>query len=371
MHIVVDARASMPHFPGIGRYTFDLVQALASFLAPPQQLTVLHSPAAIVPEGIPTTRTSSGLFSLRQQWAVPSLLRRLQAHVYHSLYYAMPYWPLVPTVLTVCDLIPLRYPAYVSPQARWLFPVLLRLALHAARHVIAISEATRRDLCQYCRVYPERITVIPLAPDPRFSPQPELAMARFRAQLKLPEAYVLYLGSNKPHKNLVRLVEAWARIANTTEAADWSLVLAGAWDERYPQAQTLAQKLGVQGRIRFFGRVPEAALPLLYSGAGLFVFPSLYEGFGLPVLEAMACGVPTICSRTSSLPEVGGEAAGYFDPLNIEDIATTMWTYIGDTKRRRALQSAALRQVQRFSWADTARRTLAVYRQVVTPAVAV
>ena len=212
----------------------------------------------------------------------------LRSVIYHSPYIAMPYWPGIPSLLTVYDLIPLRYPAYSTPRARLFIRWMTRLALRAARHVIAISEFTRRDFMAEFGLRPEQITAIPLAADPAFQPQPPEAIAAVHARYDLPERFVLYLGSNKPHKNLTRLVEAW-QIANSKwQMANGSLVIAGAWDERYPEARhgsigtrCLAMASDTSSRLAeravqlpiWLGPVPEADLPALYSAATAFVFP--------------------------------------------------------------------------------------------------
>ncbi len=364
MHFTIDGRTITQHFPGIGRYVFNLLQALPPLLAPGERLTALRTPEANIPTDVRSTLIRSSPFDWRQQWEVPRALRRLQADLYHSTYFVMPYRPGILTVLTVYDLIPLLQPSQVSPRARWLSPLLIRLALRAADHVIAISAATRDALQQHLHVPPERVTVVPLAPDPRFRPQPPESVTRLRERLELPERYVLYLGSNKPHKNLTRLIEAWAQVTSTPEAAGWTLVIAGVWDARYPEPQQRAVALHLAETVRFLGPVAESDLLALYSGAGLFVFPSLHEGFGLPILEAMACGVPVACSRIAPLVEVGGEAIHTFDPRDVTDMANALCTLLGDAARRAALREQALQQARRFTWQQVAQRTLAVYRRV-------
>ncbi|MCS7283680.1 MAG: glycosyltransferase family 4 protein, partial [Anaerolineae bacterium] len=281
---------------------------------------------------------------------------------YHSPYYLMPYRPGVPTVLTVYDVIPLKFPAQSTFQARMLFRWTMGMALHAARLVVAISEATARDLAHHFPVAPGRMTVISLAADPIFSPRPLAEVDALRRRYGLPESFVLYVGSNKPHKNLARLVEAWAQ---TTDSGICStLVIAGPWDPRYPEPRRRAEQLGLEN-IRWLGPIPEADLPALYSAATLFVFPSLYEGFGLPVLEAMACGVPVVCSNTSSLPEVAGDAALLVDPTDARALAGAIERVLTDEALRASLRARGLERARQFAWEEAAQRTLEIYRQVL------
>ena len=404
-HFVLDARTATPHFPGIGRYVTNLARAMTPLLAADERLTVIVDPAhpiALPPSpAVQTMPLAVSPFSPAQQKIIPQLLRRLQddhapnlrpptlrhtqgkpSTIYHSPYIAMPYLPGVPALLTVYDLIPLRYPEHSTARARLLVRWMTRLALRAARHVIAISEFTRRDFMAEFGLAPERITAIPLAADPVFKPQPPEVSAAVRQKYGLPEQFAFYLGSNKPHKNLPRLVEAWRMAGGGWQAADGEgqmavggLVIAGAWDARYPQTRGLTQRQeaspnpstcsgqALQPPI-WLGPVPEADLPALYAAAAVFVFPSLYEGFGFPVLEAMASGTPVICSNTSSLPEVAGEAAVTVDPLNVAELAAALARVLSDAGLRCGLRAGGLAQARRFNWQDTARRTLDLYRQI-------
>ncbi len=396
-HYILDARTATLHFPGIGRYVTGLAGALAPLLAADERLTVLYDPvhplSLLHSERVGLIPVSASPFSLRQQWQLPRLLRHLDFEarlagsqlpafgVYHSSYYLMPYRPGLPTVLTVYDLIPLLFPEHSTARARLLFRWTTMLALRAAHIVIAISEATRRDILAHFRLSPERIVVIPLAADARdrgegSGSRVELYADALAAQdvsrfiapasrLSLPENYVLYLGSNKPHKNLARLVEAWHIVtASGFQSPDIRLVIAGAWDARYPEARARVDALGLSDRVLFLGPVADADLPALYAGARAFVFPSLYEGFGLPVLEAMACGAAVICSNASSLPEVAGEAALLVDPLDVEALAAAITRVLDDAGLAEDLRRRGLRQAARFSWSQTARRTLEIYRML-------
>jgi glycosyltransferase involved in cell wall biosynthesis len=404
-HYVLDARTATPHFPGIGRYVANLACTLAPLLASDERLTILHHPQHpfVLPD-VPAVRllpVATSPFALAQQWQLPRLLCRLRADLYHSAYVMMPYAPGVPTVLTIYDLIPVLLPEQSSRRARWLARWANRLALRTARCALAISEATRADYIRHLCVEPGKVIAVPLAADPAFKPAADRGrLTAVREKYGLPERYVLYFGSNKPHKNLVRLVEAWdaasgqvgkwasrqvgksaseqvsksanRQIANGESAEDVSrftfhvprLVIAGAWDARYPEPRQRAEALGLADRVGFLGPVPEADLPDLYAGAELFVFPSLYEGFGLPVLEAMACGVPVVCSQASSLPEVAGDAAVQVDPLDVAALADAIRRVLADADLRETMRVTGLAQAARFSWERTARQTLAAYRAV-------
>jgi glycosyltransferase involved in cell wall biosynthesis len=364
-HFVLDARTATPHFPGIGRYASNLGRAMAPLLSPDERLTVLHDPAHMPPlsalPGVQMLPVDTSPFSPAQQFVLPRLLARLRADLYHSAYFLMPYAPRprgIPTLLTVYDLIPLLLPQQSTLRARLLARWANRLALRAAQRVLAISDATRRDYLTQFRLPAEKIQSIPLAADSAFVGQSAERVAAMRSRCGLPERYVLYVGSNKPHKNLGRLVEAWARLKRRHEP----LVVAGAWDAHYPEPRQRAAALGLENEVRWLGPVPDEELPALYSGALLFIFPSLYEGFGLPVLEAMACGTPVVCSNGSSLPEVAGEAALFVDPLSTEALVTTMSLALEEESLRQEMSAKGLKQAQRFSWLKTAQRSLEVYR---------
>jgi len=172
---------------------------------------------------------------------------------------------------------------------------------------------------------------------------------------------VLYVGSNKPHKNLVRLIEAWRKI----RLQPYSLVIAGFWDLRYPEPQERAMSLDLKGSIQFVGEIAEADLPALYSGAELFVFPSLVEGFGLPILEAMACGVSTVTSNTSAMPEVAGDAAVFINPFNVDSLAEAIYRVLNDKDHRATLKHKGFERAKQFTWKRCAAETLRVYNRVM------
>jgi alpha-1,3-rhamnosyl/mannosyltransferase len=365
MKFCLDARTATDHFPGIGRYVSNLARGMVEQLTQGEELIVIRDPTRPSRWELPTAQPgrvtisghSASPFGVSQQWEIPKLLKSNKVGIYHSPYYLMPYGLRTPTLVTIYDLIPQFYSQYVSARARWLFQLTTWLALRAADRVICISEATRKDLLAAYRLNPDRVSAIPLAPDPIFRPQPEGEVRRLRAKYGLPEQFVLYLGINKPHKNLVRLVEAWAQVQT-----DAPRVIAGVWDERYPQVKDLVAEMGLRERVLFFGPVSNADQPVLYAAAIVFVFPSLYEGFGLPVVEAMACGTPVACSNTSSLPEAAGDAAFFFNPADVESITRALNHLLDDSHLRQKLSSDGMEQAARFTWEKTAKRTLEQYR---------
>jgi alpha-1,3-rhamnosyl/mannosyltransferase len=273
----------------------------------------------------------------------------------------MPYRAGKPTLLTVYDLIPELFPTYVSRRARLFFRLSMRMALNGSSIVTTISKATRADLLTRYAVDDAKVRVIPLAPDPAFKPAPDAVVRAVRQRYDLAHQYVLYVGSNKPHKNLVRLLEAWAQLKSTI-AADVVLAIAGHWDPRYPEARQKAEAPELAGRVVFCGPVAEEDLMPLMTGATAFVFPSEYEGFGLPVIEAMACGTAVACANRSSLPEVVGDAAALFAPDDVTDMAAALRRLLADSQWRQDLAEKGLARAGQFSWERTAAATLELYR---------
>jgi alpha-1,3-rhamnosyl/mannosyltransferase len=251
-----------------------------------------------------------------------------------------------------------------------MFQLAMSMALRVSAHVVSISEAARQDLLARFKLPPEQVTTTPLAADACFGIQSPAEIARVRAAYELPEEMVLFVGINKPHKNLVRLVEAFGELLRRGSSA--ALVLAGPWDARYPEVTEAIARVAGQTtpagpaaqRLRVLGAVPEADLPALYAAATVFVLPSLYEGFGLPVLEAMACGTAVACSNTSSLPEIAGAAALTFDPHDVTAMADAIGRLLEDSALRMQMVRAGQVQAARFTWENTAAQTLAVYRQL-------
>jgi len=370
--IAIDARVVQDRFPGIGRYVFRLAEALPAAV-PGISVLVLHNPnqsdtrfdltGLARSEAISLRAVTGGLRSLRGQWSVRRALSHEAVDLYHATYWIGAYLPGVPTLLTLYDLIGLDPAGGLPAAKRLLLRALVRLALARADHVATLSSDSRRGLIAAGGT-PQRITITPLAADPGLRPASRAAVAALRERFALPRHYVLYVGTNKPHKNLITLVEAWGRLGPRL-GGSWSLVIAGSWDRRFNAPKGVGQVSIPGGGVRCLGPVPEADLPALYSGATVFAFPSLAEGFGLPPLEAMACGAPVVVSDASSLPEIVGDAGMVVAAQDPGAWAAALGAVAADPALGRRLSRQGIARAREFSWQETARLTAAAYRAAV------
>lgn len=367
LRIVLDARATTPHFPGVSRATQGLLAGLAE-VEHPHHVAVLgwneyppSSHAAFRDPRFTRIPVDAAPLGLAQQWTLPLLSRSLRPDLWHAPFYIRPFAGIPRPIVTIYDVIGRVVPgALPSPRSRLFFELAIRLSLRGAAQVITSSAATRRDLIAEYHVQPERISVIPLAADRSFGPQPASEIRALRERYALPPRYLLYFGSNKPHKNQPTLVRAFARVQT-----DVLLVIAGAWDRRFEEPKRVAEELGLGERVRFIHDLPAADVPSLLSGALAFVFPSRYEGFGLPPLEAMACGTPVIVGDSSSLPEVVGTAGLVVAP-EVAPLVEALQRLVDDPALREDLAARGLKRASSFTWAETARRTIVVYEQITS-----
>ncbi len=372
MRIALDIRTIQDHFPGIARHTYDLALALA-MVAPQDELLLLHDPSQrntrydlqllSSSANVRLVPVSAPAFALSAQVRIPALLRAVRADVYHSPYYIMPYFTPCRSAVTIHDLIPLLYPHYFTPTQRLIFRVSVRMALRSASRALTDSQTTAEDLARLLQVPRAKVAVAGAAAGAEMQPPAPDEVMRVRSCWHLPEAFVLYVGSNKPHKNLTRLVEAHASIPNAVRVP---LVVAGHWDASHPESKQRAEELGLTD-VYWLGPIPTADLPALYGAARLFAFPSEYEGFGLPVLEAMACGAPVVCSRASAVVEVAGDAALLFEPTDVAAMAAALERGLSDAALRDQLRARGLERARAFSWQEVARHTYGVYVQLASP----
>ena len=310
-------------------------------------------------EACPVPGTLRPARLLWEQWEVPRRAARLQLDLVHSLGYLAPGGLRMPSVVTVLDMIHYIHPDQIEPLKRGLWRVLFPRSLRRARRVIAISESVKRDIVRFFPWAGPKVTAVPLGVDRQlFSPAPEGSV---RASGEPP--FVLGVASPAPHKNVDGLLRAFALAADAVPGL--RLRLAGMVTRTTEALAGLAESLGLAGRVEFTGRVDDAALAELYRQAAVMVFPSRYEGFGLPALEAMACGCPVIASDRASLPEVVGDAALRVDPDDVEAMAAALRRVLGDAGLRSELRCRGLARAAGLSWDLTAERTLDVYAAAV------
>lgn len=372
MHVAIDLRATGAHFPGVTRATLGLLEGLRQ-LPDPFEIDLI----ATINNPSPAERTAVlgderfrwhtapvGPFAVRQHWQLPRLAHRLGPDCWHAPFYLRPFFGMPPTIVTIFDVIGQRVPeALRTAQARVLFAAMVRLSVRTARTVITSSAATARDLQALHDVPSDKLAVVPLATDSRFRPQSAATVNAVRERYNLPARYVLYLGSNKPHKQPAVAVEAFGKLLHADASLrDVALVLAGRWDQRYDAAERVAAT--VRGNVLFRPDVEDDDLPALLTGAEVFVFPSRYEGFGLPPLEAMACGTPVIVSNRTSLPEVVGDAGLLVEPTAMA-FADALRRVLNDTALQATLRERGLRRAVQFSWQRSARETLRLYGKLL------
>lgn len=370
MRIALDCRYIQDQYHGIGRYMYEM--ALHTVDAYPEQQFVLFHNSNYKntrfdlerlrqATNVKLVNTRLPLFYPQQQVVWPWLLQQYQIDLFHTPFFDAPSLVACPVVITIHDLIFDRYPEYMPQRyLRFYYKTLTELSVRKASQIITVSEATKRDLVDIYGVKKSNITVTSEATTSEFKPVSAEEAERVRLRYKLPAQFVLTVGTMRPQKNIPTLVKAFASIASQTDAA---LVLAGKADSRWADEITpLIEAFNLQGRVMRIGHVPEADLPALYTLADCFAFPSIIEGFGLPALEAMACGTAVVASYTASLPEVVGDAGLLVDPYNVKGLANGLLIILQNPTYRQKLEMLSLKRAKKFDWSRTAHATMHAYR---------
>jgi glycosyltransferase involved in cell wall biosynthesis len=374
MRVTIDVSPAINGKAGLGRYAAALARASAD--AHPGELRLFANRtrrAALPPElaGLPLHTIAAGY----KPWRMAAWLGQIArlpfnrllpeggADVYHATEHLLIPLKGVHTVLTVHDLIYTLFPRHHKKLNYWFLNAAMPLFVRRADRIITVSEASRHDLVRLYGTPPEKITVVYEAAAPHFRPQPPDRVAEVRARYHLPERYLLAVGTIEPRKNLDRLVEALARLRR--EQPDLRLVVVGSMGWLTGGFLEAIERTGQQEAVIRPGYVPDEDLPAVYAGAAVSVLASLYEGFGLPVLEAMACGSPVACSATSSVGEIAGGAALTFDPASVEDITAVLRRTLADEPLRAALREQGFARAAEFSWARAAEETWQVYESAV------
>jgi len=367
--IAIDGRALVGPRAGIGWHTFHLIEELAKARSRHRFVVFAHRPVADPPGyGAPnvTWRFGTGGPGLVwQQARLPRLLAAERVDLFHSTIGTFPLWLRLPAVATLHDVTTHTHASAHTWKSRLATGTLLRRSLRKARRVIAVSEATKQDAVTHFGIAREKIVVVWNGVSAVFRPVPgKAALAAMRDRVSAGRPYFLTVGTVEPRKNLVRLLEAYARFSASRPGGP-ALVLAGGkgWGER-PVLEAV-RRLRLSDRVRFCDYVTQGELPLLYSAALALAYPSLHEGFGLPVIEAFACGTPVLTSNLSALPEVAGGAALLVDPHSIASIQQGLERLAGNEPLRRRLARLGVARAKRFRWSEAARRTLDVYETVL------
>lgn len=370
--VVLDAGPAVHQWAGLSRYTERLATALRQNHAGDLDLHLFYNrhsghqlPASLrqadvhtLPLGQYAWRLSVLASQLAHRPYMPLLPVVRRGAIYHATEHLLPYLP-QPTVMTVHDLIFERYPQHHTATNRAFLRVAMPRFVAAATHIIAVSRHTAHDLIDLYDTPRSKITVIHEGIDNGFRPASEEEQAALRARYSPARPYLLMLGTLEPRKNHLLALQALARIK--ASGLPYQLVIVGGAGWLFEPIQAEVHRLALEDDVVFAGYVPQSDLAALYSAAACLLMPSLYEGFGFPVLEAMACGTPVIASRAASLPELGGDAALYVSTDDPDALAAAIHLIATQPALVEALRSHGRARAARFTWAETARQTVAVY----------
>ena len=368
MRIGIDGIPLATPKTGIGHYTFELAHNLAA-VAPEDEFELI-APVPLPVESNsapPNLRIVQGRTGvLRNRWwtiGLPLHLQETRIPLFHGTNYLIPLWRRSVTVVTIHDLSLLLHSnthrTELVRRAKKRLPTMTRLA----NHILTDSEAVKKEISQHLQINSEKITAVPLAPRRTFAPVPPGDHIEVRRKLGVEDDFILFVGTVEPRKNLITLVRAFDLLMRTTELRP-QLVVAGqkGWltDDLYEHIENSS----LRDRILFTGYISDMDLAALYSSCKVSVYPSLYEGFGLPPLEAMACGAPVITSRIPAIMETSSGASKLITPKDVNELTAALVELLTDSQAREHYKSLGLQRAAEFTWERTARQTLDVYRQV-------
>ena len=367
MRVAIDARKL--HDFGIGTYIRNLLRQLARIDQHTEYVLLCREAdlgiGGQLGANFRTVLEPSPNYSLREQIHVPWVLLRERPDVYHAPHYVLPAAVPCRSVVTIHDCIHLMFPQYLPNRAAHAYArATMWAAARRSDRILTVSEASKRDILHFFNVPPDKIVVVYNAIDEHFWVTPSReAVDRVRERYQLDHPFVLYVGNIKPHKNLVRLIEAFAELRKS-EDEDLKLLIIGDEISRLPALRRAVHQHKLHKHVRFLGYLSDDTLAILYRLASAFVFPSLYEGFGLPPLEAMASGTPVVTSNQSSMPEVTGDAAVLVDPYDVDSIVEGMRRVLDDPACAAALGKKGQERARAFSWERSVEQIRQVYQDV-------
>jgi len=362
MNIVIDARMIGDRMHGIARYTYNIVKNLLK-IDLENQYTVLIGKEfpgiSVEANNLKMRPLRSRWISISEQWELVKVLKELKPDLYHAPSFVAPVFNPFPMVMTIHDLNHLAFASNYSMYHAIYYRFVVKPSARKSIKIITGSEFSRKEISKYLSVPEEKIKVIPYGCSGKFRLiEDKEELRRVRRKFSIPEAFILYVGAYKFHKNLFNLFRSYANLS-----PEIPLVLSGNGNK---ELRSLSKRLGIERRIIFIGDIQDDDLPAVYNSAVLFVFPSLYEGFGLPPLEAMACGCPVVVSNVASLPEVCGDAAYYVDPYNVESIAEGIHKVLTDEFLRQSMIEKGLERAKLFSWEKSAREHIKVFEDILS-----
>ena len=363
MMVGIDARKYFDF--GIGTYIRNLIREYAAqkpsmdfflFVAPEDAKTI------IIPNGWKSTVVKYGKYSLSEMFLLGQTVQANNVSVFHSPHYTLPFGLASRSVVTIHDLIHIRFPQYFDPLKRSYAHAMFFHAVKKATQILVDSEFTKLDILKSFRVEEKKIEVIHLGVGSEFKPlKSPKKIDEFRKRFQLDGPFILFVGNAMPHKGLDQLLRAFSLLRNK----DMILVVAGGRLGDDGSLAGLIKALGIGDRIKELGRITTGDLVLAYNAAELLVLPSLYEGFGFPAIEAMACRTPVVASNGGALPEIVADAALIFERGNAGELKDSIEQVLGNSRLRKSLISKGSENIRRFSWKETARKTLKVYERLM------
>ena len=358
MNILFDYR--MKDWSGIGRYSSNLVDNLNN-ISINNKLFLLSNSQKTNETNFKNIICNSDVFSISEQLELPILNSKGKFDLFHSPHFVFPIFNFKKLVLTIHDLTPLLFPEYFSKIARLYMKWMIWLAKFKANKIIAVSENTKQDLINKFGIDKGKIAVVYNGVDVSYEIiNNQTRLSQVKEKYETGQEYILYVGNVKPHKNISRLLKAFSMVNRNSK-----LIIVGKRNKVYDEVHKIIKEYQLKDKVVFTEFVPDEDLLLLYNAATVFVYPSLYEGFGLPPLEAMACGTPVITSNVSSLPEVVGDAAITIDPYDIDELVNEINNVISNPKLQQKLSRKGLNRAKKFTWRKAAEETLKVYEEVL------
>lgn len=355
MKIAIDVQTTLGQPTGFGFYVSNLVNYL-------QKQNTPHTFELIEPQSSQDFSTPQRL--IWDQFRFPAIAKNKKVDLIHQPCFSAPFSFSGPVVITIHDIISLLFPENIPFASRMFYSKWMPFSYSKATKIITISESTKNDIVRVLRIPEEKITVIPLAVDDKFrKPAKNNEVKEVAKKYNIKNDYILHIGTLEPRKNLGFLIDVFSEVIQSTTSRDLSLVITGKKGWYYEDLFDKVRKLNLEGKVIFTGYIDEADKPALYKGAKIFAFPSIYEGFGLPPLEAMASGIPVISSNTSSMGEVVGEAGILLSPKDQKEWVKAIRKVNETPQLRLEMVGKNKEQVRKFSWEKTAQKTIEVYEE--------